>query len=198
MIDYLLGLVHEGKLKYEYVMWYHSTLIGLQLIFLTCPFIWRILLYEAWRQKWWIFWNVNLHAGWRLFHSVSSAWLWRRPWANMEASQSKLWGSEMKDEVRLQGSSKYPSHWWVHSYSWLCQVLGRATWEFCKEKGCSVFGRLARFLSERVHQSFIAMKGPSEWITTRCSCTHGLCVKVFLFLKYAICSICLGWWLIRI
>ena len=142
--------------------------------------------------------HINLHAGWSWFRSVSSAWLWRRPWENMEASQSKLWGSEMKDEVRLQGSSKYPSHWWVHSYSWLCQVLGRATWEFCKEKGCSVFGRLARFLSERVHQSFIAMKGPSEWITTRCSCTHGLCVKVFLFLKYAICSICLGWWLIRI
>ena len=54
MIDYLLGLVHEGKLKYEYAMWCHSTLIGLQLIFLTCSLIWRILLYEAWRQKWWI------------------------------------------------------------------------------------------------------------------------------------------------
>jgi hypothetical protein len=40
MIDYLLGLVHEGKLKYEYVT---PAIQLLQLILLACSLIWRAL-----------------------------------------------------------------------------------------------------------------------------------------------------------
>lgn len=34
MIDYLLGLVHEGKLKYEYVMPFYSYWIAVDLFYM--------------------------------------------------------------------------------------------------------------------------------------------------------------------
>ena len=86
---YLLGLVHQGKLKYEYVMSFYSYWVVVDLFAMLSQLddigaqgIKREMMYL-----------LNFCAGWNRLHSMSSAWLWGK-------AQDKH-GSRLKQVVRF-------------------------------------------------------------------------------------------------